>query len=825
MARQPLKHVAVDFVGEVSDASPSSRQRNALTLLRNYQTTFRGRLEPRLGHLAKEFGTPRGIQKFATSPVWGDNMLIFSGQRGGGAVTDQLYYGDGVTVLTNISPLASEQPAPPDFVGDSSDRVAVARANNSNTYFTQETGVMRVESDLLSTTTCYFAGVARPPGLDQTRVTGGNFGVIDAATVGYLAANNWLSNNQSVAYRVTWILTDADGRVMESAPSGRWVITNSAGAARAIRLRAYLPRHTRTLSTAIAPTGTHAWKLRVYRTAQILGTPSDEMQLAGEFPIVAADVTAGYVEVIDATPDGLLTGPLYTNSVTAGDINTLQVKPGETSAGILASNDIPPLAAEVSFFKQCMFYGCIERPTQFTFSILSVGAAGGISLKAGDIITINGTAFTAVAAAPGANQFLVTVGGTATSNIRATAIALVEAINSTVYAGVVNVVATYTGSDASIDAYGRILLETIYPGTITIQVTTGSGVPYAPQLGTAQTIQAERLPNTIAFSKPDLPDAVPPVNSLAVGAEDNRVKRMVATNDVLWIFTEQGLYMLRGNTPADFALDLFDSTCRLVGRETAVMAEEAVYALTTRGFVRITTAGVETLGDNQIQRVLLDYLANTTIQAVLERRAMAAVDEQRRQIYFWLPNTSSYGGVAACQQGFLLSLKSKLWSQLDTSSGGTSLQIGACTVRPSDRAIVVGTNTVNTTGYIAVQQVGYYNDEYAFEANDSTTRIVEWTPQIPSEGSTVDWVEFQAVLDFDASYPTAIGGDFTLTFTGDNGTTASVNDTITQNRIRCLVPTTVKLGRSLKVRLSSTSVFGVESLILYFNPVSEMVTR
>lgn len=164
-----------------------------------------------------------------------------------------------------------------------------------------------------------------------------------------------------VAYRTTWAYKDANGNLVEGAPSSRLVLTNfSSDQSGTVDLVFAIP-------SDITVTDTQYF-YRIYRTAVVESTPAnidnldpgEEMNLVIEDFPSNAQLTARSVEVNDLTPESFRAGgtPLYTNPVS-----------GE---GILQANTRPPLAKDVDLFQNTVFYANTQLNQQLQLSLLSV---------------------------------------------------------------------------------------------------------------------------------------------------------------------------------------------------------------------------------------------------------------------------------------------------------------------------------------------------------------------------------------------------------------------------------------------------------------------
>lgn len=100
--------------------------------------------------------------------------------------------------------------------------------------------------------------------------------------------------------------------------------------------------------------------------------------------------------------------------------------------------------------------------------------------------------------------------------------------------------------------------------------------------------------NGLAISKASEPEAFPTLNQFTVGASTSTILRVIPLRDSVFIFTDyDGVYRLTGSSPADFRVDLFDPTVRLLAPKSAVTLGNRIYALTNQGVVAISDTGVE----------------------------------------------------------------------------------------------------------------------------------------------------------------------------------------------------------------------------------------
>lgn len=123
------------------------------------------------------------------------------------------------------------------------------------------------------------------------------------------------------------------------------------------------------LSFTIPPEVDTTYFYQIYRTTVVSVSagvtlndidPGDEHQLVYEAPILTADLTAGEIIIEDNTPEAFRQSGefLYTNAI--------------TGQGITQSNDRPPIAKDISLFRNSTFYANTKEFHNLPFTMLSV---------------------------------------------------------------------------------------------------------------------------------------------------------------------------------------------------------------------------------------------------------------------------------------------------------------------------------------------------------------------------------------------------------------------------------------------------------------------
>jgi hypothetical protein len=436
---------------------------------------------------------------------------------------------------------------------------------------------------------------------------------IDAIASVLNGASGWMANTAIVAYRYTFVVW-LNGRVIESAPSGRFVITNGSGGTRNVSLNFDLPA----FQTGGTPT-----HLRIYRSEQVLPpvtVPGDELFLCAEYALTGTDLTNQTATVIDTQPESLLGEPLYTNPI--------------TGAGILDANYPPPNGVDVALWDGRLWVANTRGPSRAEVLMVGVGASAGVQNN--DTIVIFGTTLTAVTAAPSAGQFQIYTGGSPAQNVDQTARNLVTAVNNLSGRPLS---ASYVSTD--LDA----------PGLMTFWRYTSDGLPSsnvtvsrasAWQITQQTTIDLKG--NGLSFSKPEQPDAFPPTNTLVVNTSAAEILRIFPLRDRLYVFKADGIYVVSGSYP--YRVDLLDGTCILLAPDAVADCNGSLYALTTQGVVAVSDSGArimslpiedELRGDWQGAATGFDPSGWSSAGADQWIRSTFATSyELERLVYFWL---------------------------------------------------------------------------------------------------------------------------------------------------------------------------------------------
>lgn len=399
-------------------------------------------------------------------------------------------------------------------------------------------------------------------------------------TLATTGSSGFLADTASVAYRVVWGYRASDGRISLGRPSQRVVVTNTAGggATRDVALTVYVPS---------GITTSHF--VQVYRSAQIVGTPTEEMALVYE----KVYVSGTSISITDTTPDAARGEPGYFTP---------------SQGGLILNKDRPPAARDIALYNGSMFYASPSRQQRLTLRILSTAASVGVTV--GDTVTIAGVVYTAHGSEDvSTNKFQVFTAGTASANIENTALSLVNIINrsasnTTVYA--------YYLSGVN-DAPGKILVESrtsstpgaLVPNIVSpfVAIASAHGEAWNPPLPTSGTTISSTNDfeaGAVDASTIGEPDSVPLKNRLYPGDPDKEVYRIIPQNGRLYVFKADGIFTISG-LEDEWIVDEVDPTRVLIAPRAAAPVDNKIFALTREGVIAVSPGGVANVWDSKLR--------------------------------------------------------------------------------------------------------------------------------------------------------------------------------------------------------------------------------
>jgi hypothetical protein len=475
---------------------------------------------------------------------------------------------------------------------------------SQNLYFTTSAGLYRLDS---AAGTPVMAGSPRAINFSVTKGTG----------------TNLIQGNQ-YAHRVVWGFKDANQNLHLGAPSERviTIVTTSGATDYKATLRVYIPAGITT-----------SYFVQVYRSTGSgvdTATPTDDLYLTyetnptGPATTPGTDLYKGYIDIDDVTPDELLGATLYTSS---------------SQEGILGSNDRPPLAEDIATFKGYTFYANTQTLQRGTMTLLGANAAAGLS--DGNTVTIAGVTYiakTTLSSGPAVpEEFLIAYTGSgspalsASQAIEASAQSLIAKINS--YAGNTTVYAYYLSGPDDLPGLIRIEARSLATAAFSMASNKATAWTFSGASSTNDDFQ-----NGLFWSKALQPEAVPLTNCVRVGSANSPIQRIIALRDSLFVLKTEGIYRLYGTDPGNFQVDLFDSSAKLIAKESAVVLNNTIFAYMDQGVCTISETGVQ-VKSLPIQQTLLKLQG--AILSDIKTYCWALAYESDRRYILHLPVTGS----------------------------------------------------------------------------------------------------------------------------------------------------------------------------------------
>lgn len=518
-------------------------------------------------------------------------------------------------------------------------------------YFQSKYGLTKIED--IST------GVCRPAISKPTTITSGDsvFGFTIGTFAQLIGPPGFLHTGNQVAYRFTNCRFGANGELIESEPSDRFLVTNSSGSDLNVVMSM--------ANVWLVPVDTF---IRVYRTKQAVAASEEYFLVKEVVPSQSQGVGSdgfytpfgvsgpgGVVSVVDQSTDITLVVPLYTNAQTGG-----------TTA---IANAAAPLAADIAFFRNRMY--CLNAKDFGRLSVRIIGAGTG-GIVDGASFTLNGAQFVFQTTGYGFSPHVTALDtlGTATQNMAVTAQYLTGLTNS-FFGGAASwgqsvsrypltsaVMVRYTsvagdGSDA-----GALEFESVLPGySFTFQTSSNVGWDRDYTAGTTASVNAQVA--GLTWSNPGEPEAFPLANNTTIGDLTAAGQRIIALKESLFVFKADGLWKVTDDGSALGPLiQPIDPTIRLVAPETAVALDNFILALCDQGVVLISETGaVVNITHQQIERELLTLMARVG-SSTLANLAFGVAYQPEHTYILSLPESSN---ATACTRQYVYNLQTQAW--------------------------------------------------------------------------------------------------------------------------------------------------------------------
>jgi hypothetical protein len=212
----------------------------------------------------------------------------------------------------------------------------------------------------------------------------------------------------------------------------------------------------------------------------------------------------------------------------------------------------------------------------------------------------------------------------------------------------------------------------------------------------AESSSNEEQPHRIYYSKYQQPESVPIANYIDIGATDKTILRIFPLRDSLFVFKEDGLYRLSGET-APFTVALFDSSCILFAPDSLSVANNQLYGWTTQGVCTITEAGVNVIS-RPIDTEILKKASSQFLNFSSATWGIGYESDNSYTVYTTNETDDTVGTI-----GFRYSNLTNSWTTVDkTATCGI--------VNPSDDKLYLGAGDVN---YLEKERKEFTRYDYA----------------------------------------------------------------------------------------------------------------
>lgn len=360
------------------------------------------------------------------------------------------------------------------------------------------------------------------------------------------------------------------------------------------------------LTITIPENITQNYFYQIYRTTQSTGLdvpPDENYQLVYEANPTIEQIAQGFLTVVDITPDEFRGAALYQNPGQEGDAQ---------------ANEQPPYATDICLYNNMLFYSNTKTKQTLAFDLvgldpLSEGATGSsLVLDNGD------NSFTIQFSSSGediVNGIALldqSIDLTVAQRVDNTARSLVRVINRYSQNNFIN--AYYVSTPTGVP--GKMLLESIsvsdpqftlqaFNSTTIVDGNTVSA--YNPELITAESSNNDEKPNRIYYSKLQEPEAVPLLNYFNIGGGDNVIHRIQSLRDGLFIFSDEGIFKIVGDTPQTLSMFQFDNTAIITAPDSLAKGNNQIFLFTDQGICTVSDGGVSIIS-SYIEDKLLKLL-------------------------------------------------------------------------------------------------------------------------------------------------------------------------------------------------------------------------
>ncbi len=421
-------------------------------------------------------------------------------------------------------------------------------------------------------------------------------------------------------------------------------------------------------------------------------------------------------------------------------------------------SEINSLPGQIAFYSSYKFFIVANTATAASAFGLVRGPFVKIILGAGTVSTVNGN-FTSAAHGFQTGD-IVCVFWDEPTDLTGTQPTGINALANTVYYAIY------------VDANNFRLASTqanAYAGTQVIPSTTGSGtLTFAKPIVSSEN---NSFPHCVAPSKTGRSEEVAEVyafGGLPVGEANFSIINQIQLRDTFFIFKEDGLWTINGESPDDLRIQQFDPTCKLVARGSVAILNNSIFCLTRVGVVRVTENGVQIVS-NQIRDAIAEIVTSIGIATdpniagtLYDQGVQGFAYESENKYYLFIPSAvnATYG-----DKWFVYNTLTDTW---------TTMAKGSYTgfVNPNDNKAYLNAADVNgvTKNFYIERKTGDYTDYIDEDLAVTINSVSGITVALASaSGVSVGDILWQSATIW--TYITAISGN-NVTTLGEPGFTA-----------------------------------------------------
>lgn len=240
------------------------------------------------------------------------------------------------------------------------------------------------------------------------------------------------------------------------------------------------------------------------------------------------------------------------------------------------------------------------------------------------------------------------------------------------------------------------------PVNVTVAGTSGALINTAD----AQFSENDEKQNRVYYSKPQQPEAVPLLNYLDIGSEDQAILRIFTLRNSLFVFKEDGLYRISGES-IPFSVELFDGTLILIAPDSLDASNNNIYCWTEWGIAEVSESAVV----NVSRAIDVDILRLATSQFTNFRTATWGVGYDSDNAYLvWTVVDTDDTVARICYRYSTLTKGWTIWDKTNTCG----------VVNPTDDKLYIGAGDTN---YVEQERKDFTRLDYADRELDKVLTV------------------------------------------------------------------------------------------------------